>query len=148
MFKHLEKQYQNPPPPPARARQKTKTWEPKGTFPFFQLPPELRIKILSHALVDGEVVDLEVTNRKSVAPRLHLFLVCRQMYEEAYPIFYGEHTFRVFPVDGQYYFTRGILPCLPAKYRNEIRSLELRLGPGWQDPPKLWSVNPRLSTLR
>ncbi len=70
------------------------------------------------------------------------------MHEEAYPVFFGGHTFRLFPVYYEYLDDRKdkipILAQLSPRHRSAITSLELRLGPGWGNPPRCWNVNRKM----
>ncbi|KAL9597009.1 MAG: hypothetical protein Q9219_005435 [cf. Caloplaca sp. 3 TL-2023] len=121
--------------------------EPKKPFPFFSLPTELRSKILSYLLrTDTRTIDLDPTNHRSAPARLNLFLVCKRFGYEAYHVFYGGHTFRIFQTHGRFLGkrTEPLLARLPSYYRSALTSLELRLGPGWSDPPKPWYVSGRL----
>ncbi|KAL8935656.1 MAG: hypothetical protein Q9216_005320 [Gyalolechia sp. 2 TL-2023] len=116
-------------------------------FPFFDLPSELRSKILSYLLCpDNRTIDLDPSNHRSATDRLNLFLVCKRFGYEAYHIFYSGHTFRIFQTHGRFLGkrTEPLLARLPSYYRNALVSLELRLGPGWSDPPKPWYVSGRL----
>lgn len=89
-------------------------------------------------------IDLDPSNYRLVHPRLGLFLACRRMHEEAYPVFYAQAV-RLFPVHGRFFHTRKpLLRRLPRKYRNVIQTLELRLGPGWSSPPKCQKIQPML----
>lgn len=116
-------------------------------FPFFNLPTELRSKILSYLLCpDTRTIDLDPSNFRSASDRLNLFLVCKRFGYEAYHIFYSGHTFRIFQIHGRFLGkrTEPLLARLPTHYRNALVSLELRFGPGWSDPPKPWYVSDRL----
>lgn len=122
-------------------------------FPFFDLPSELRIRIYEFVLwIDhGEkTIDLDVYNHRRIAPRLTCFLACRQMHNEAYPIFYGspQQPFRLFPtgVGGYnvYKIKKPLLAQLGPTYRGTINTLELRLGPGFSRIPKSWHTGPEL----
>ncbi|KAI4249934.1 MAG: hypothetical protein LQ352_005483 [Teloschistes flavicans] len=121
---------------------------PKDRFSlFFDLPSELRSKILSYLLcVHRRTVDLDPSNFTAAIARLNLFLVSKQFGFEAYNVFYAGHTFRIFQTHGRFLGKRTapLLARLPSYYRNVITSLELRLGPGWSDPPKPWYVSDRL----
>ena len=77
---------------------------------------------------------------------LALFLVSRQIYAETIHYFFSTYTFRIFPVHpGRFFKTKKpLLARLPAKYRATMTSLELRLGPGWNNPPRGWVVNKAL----
>ena len=116
-------------------------------FQFFHLPSELRSKILSYLLcTDNRTIDLDPSNHRSATDRLNLFLVSKRFGYEAYHVFYGGHTFRIFQTHGRFLGkrTEPLLARLPSYYRNALVSLELRLGPGWSDPPKPWFVSDRL----
>ena len=115
-------------------------------FRFLDLPAELRRHILELALCVNRTIDLDPANGWRIAPRLELFQVSRKVYQEAYAIFYGSHTFRLFPTHGRFFGDRiqPLISRLPPQYRAAITSLELRLGPGWNKPPKSWTVNQRL----
>lgn len=134
-----------PPPAPLVKKKRVKVWRPKGPFPLFKLPSEIRNLIYEFALLVPRTIDLSPENRKDVAPGLALFQTCRRVHEEAYPIFYGYSTFRLFPTNPQFFQTKkALLTRLPRKYRNAITSVELRLGPGWSKPPKVWNMGPKL----
>ncbi|KAF2815721.1 uncharacterized protein BDZ99DRAFT_457691 [Mytilinidion resinicola] len=114
-------------------------------FRFFDLPAELRLKILDRVLVLPQTVDLEPDNYRYVAPRLRLFLVSHRMHVEAAECFFGSNTFRVFPIHGRFFHTKKpLLVRLSPRYRALIKTIELRLGPGWTKPPKCWVVDARL----
>ncbi|KAL8821910.1 MAG: hypothetical protein Q9223_000140 [Gallowayella weberi] len=117
-------------------------------FPFFRLPPELRSGILSLLLCPTPhlAVDLSSDNYLTSTPRLNYLLVSKRFGYEAYHTYYCTHTFRIFQIDGRFLGkrTRPLLARLPRHYLNVLRSLEIRLGLGWTDPPKPWVVNDRL----
>lgn len=118
----------------------------RSHFRFFDLPAELRRKILRMLLLVDRTIDLDPLNHRRIGPCLDTFLTSKRFHEESYPIFYGGNTFRIFPTHGRF-FGNKILPLLarlPARYRAALVSLELRLGPGWDNPPKSWKVNDRL----
>jgi hypothetical protein len=60
--------------------------------------------------------------------------------------FFSTHTFRIFPTyPGKYFKTKKpLLARLPIHYRNSMTSLDLRLGPGWSNPPRGWIINDAL----
>lgn len=113
-------------------------------FPFLALPSELRIRIYELVLLLPDAVDLDPLNHYNVGQWLRIFLVSRQLYEEAYRVFYGSNTFRIFPIHGKYFRKKPLLARLAPKYRSEITKLNLRLGVGWNGPPKSWAVTPKL----
>lgn len=114
-------------------------------FRFFDLAPELRLRILELILLFPKTIDLDPTNIRAVRPLLGLFLVNRRMHEEAYRVFYGRNTFRIFPIHGRFFHTKlPLLGRLSPRYRAVITKLELRLGPGWTKPPKGWVADGRL----
>jgi hypothetical protein len=137
--------YPQVPEKSALKEKRPKPWRPTGPFRFLDLPGEVRNKIYEFALVGNEVIDLDPSNHRRVAPKLHLLSTCRQVYEESYHIFYSRQTFRLFSTNTSFFLTKKpLLQRMPAKYRAEITTLELRLGPGWSKPPKTWSINPKL----
>lgn len=115
-------------------------------FRLFDLPSELRQKIFKFFLAQDLIMDLSPENHRSAADRLNLFLTSHRIHEEAYPVFYGGHTFRIFPTHPRFYGSkvRSILVRLSPRYRAAIHSLELRLGPGWSKPPRTWAASDRL----
>lgn len=126
-------------------KKRVKVWRPKGKFRFLDLPSEIRDKIYETFMLVPYTVDLSPDNRKAIAPRLQILQICRQINNEAYPVFYGRNTFRIFPTHDQCFHTKKVLLTrLCKRYRSAITSLELRLGPGWSKPPKSWNTGPQL----
>ncbi|KAI4249783.1 MAG: hypothetical protein L6R40_000572 [Gallowayella cf. fulva] len=121
-------------------------------FRFFELPPELRSRILSLLLCQNPhlTIDLHPNNYRASTPRLNYFLVSKRFGCEAYHIFYSTHTFRIFPIHGRFLGKRTspLLARLPLHYLDVLTSLELRLGIAWTDPPKPWFVSERLGLER
>ena len=119
---------------------------PTKSFRFFDLPSELRRKILGYLLLQDRVVDLDPANAAIRPILLNLFLTSQRLHNEAYNIFYGGHTFRIFPVTPRFFGSKikSVLSCLSPRYRATLRSLEIRLGTGWSKPPKTWTVNKKL----
>lgn len=116
-------------------------------FPFLALPSELRVKVYASYFHDTDkVLDLGPENQKRVHKLLRLMRVCRQIHDEATHFFYSTKTFRIFPTHpGRYFKTKKpLLARLKAGQRALITSLELRLGPGWNAPPRGWVVNDAL----
>ncbi|KAF2196803.1 hypothetical protein GQ43DRAFT_444787 [Delitschia confertaspora ATCC 74209] len=129
-----------PSKPPATRRRKR-----LPPFRFLDLPPELRLKIYELVLISPTTIDLDPSNCVTIAPRLRLFLVSHRVHDEAFRVFYGQNTFRLFPIHGRFYHTKKpLLVRLPAQYLAVVTTLELRLGPGWNGPPRGWVVNDRL----
>ncbi|KAK3985077.1 hypothetical protein QBC44DRAFT_164595 [Cladorrhinum sp. PSN332] len=119
----------------------------KKSFRLLDLPPELRIAIYGHYFQDiDRVIDLEHDNHSRIFRKLTLMRTCRTIYSEAAHFFYSTRTFRIFPTSpGKYFKTKKpLLARLNARQRNWITSLELRLGPGFTNPPRGWVVNPKL----
>ncbi len=115
----------------------------RQTFPFFDLPFELRSKILCYVLTVPQPVDLDPNNHLAGHQRLNLFLASHRLHSEASHLFYSTHTFRIFPTHDRFFGYQGkpLLKRLPTRYREAITSLELRIGPGWTRPPKPWWVD-------
>ncbi|KAL7929623.1 hypothetical protein V8C35DRAFT_314813 [Trichoderma chlorosporum] len=120
---------------------------PATPFHFLSLPSELRVKIYEYYFEDdGEALDLSPENYKRIHKKLGLMRVCRLLHEEATYYYYGTRTFRLFPTyPGKYFKTkRPLLARLKPRQRECLTTLELRLGPGWNAPPKGWAVNDAL----
>lgn len=119
---------------------------PKG-FNFLDLPAELRLRVYGYHFAGcPEVVDLEPDNYKRIHKQLTLLRTCKQVYHEAAAYFYGGRTFRIFPIHpGRFFKTKKpLLARLTANQRAWITNLELRLGPGFNNPPRGWVVNDAL----
>lgn len=118
-------------------------------FAFLSLPSEIRNHIYSLVFANAPpVIDLD-PNTFSLLHRhklLALFSVSRQVHSEATHHFFSTHTFRLFPTyPGRYFKTKKpLLARLPVHYRASLTNLELRLGPGWNNPPRGWVVNDAL----
>lgn len=120
---------------------------PATPFHFLSLPSELRVKIYEYYFDDDdEVLDLSPENYKRIHKKLGLMRVCRLLHEEATYYYYGTRTFRLFPTyPGKYFKSKKpLLARLKPRQRECLTSLELRLGPGWNAPPKGWAVNDAL----
>ncbi|KAK3395728.1 hypothetical protein B0T20DRAFT_44257 [Sordaria brevicollis] len=131
-----------PPKPLSRlARRKQKP------FPFLELPAELRVKIYEYFFDDTHyVLDLDPDNYRRIHKKLGFFRTCRTISLEAGYLFYSTHTFRIFPTHpGKHFKTKKpLLARMSSRQRSWITSLEMRLGPGWNKPPRGWVVNPAL----
>ncbi|KAL2195559.1 hypothetical protein P885DRAFT_39669 [Corynascus similis CBS 632.67] len=120
---------------------------PEKPFRFLDLPSELRVEIYAlHFEGIDRVVDLDSDNYKRVHKKLGILRTCRTIYHEASHVFYSTHTFRIFPTQpGRFFKTKKpLLARLNTNQRRSITSVELRLGPGWNKPPRGWVVNPAL----
>jgi hypothetical protein len=121
----------------------------QAPFPFLSLPSELRNKIYSFVFSEApQVLDLDpsIFHLFHKQKMLALFTVSRQIHLEATHHFFSTHTFRLFPTyPGRYFKTKKpLLARLPKHYRSSITNFELRLGPGWNAPPRGWVVNDAL----
>ncbi|UNI22970.1 hypothetical protein JDV02_008812 [Purpureocillium takamizusanense] len=120
---------------------------PKKPFPFLSLPSELRVKVYQHFFAGTDpVLDLSPDNYKRIHKHLGLLRVCRLIRAEATHFFYSTRSFRLFPTyPGRYFKSkRPLLARLKPGLRECITTLELRLGPGWNAPPRGWVVNDAL----
>lgn len=120
---------------------------PATPFHFLSLPSELRIKIYEYYFEDDEeVLDLSPDNYKRYHKMLGLMRVCKLLHAEATHYYYSTRTFRIFPTHPGKYFKskKPLLARLKPRQRECLTSLELRLGPGWNAPPKGWVVNDAL----
>ncbi|KAK8169201.1 hypothetical protein BKA80DRAFT_187384, partial [Phyllosticta citrichinensis] len=113
--------------------------QPQQPFRLLDLPAEVRLRIYEHVLLVPHTIDLDPSNTYTLSPRLRLLLASRQLHDEAYRVFYGGNTFRLFPVHGRFFHTRKpLLARLSPRCRAAITSVELRLGPGWNGLPSAW----------
>ncbi|KAI0127120.1 hypothetical protein BJ170DRAFT_702595 [Xylariales sp. AK1849] len=115
-------------------------------FRFFDLPSELRLKVYGYHFANtGEVLDLDSDNYKRIHQKLAILRTCRQVYREASYVFYTTHTVRIFPIYGKFFKTKKpLLARMSAGQRASLTTMELRLGPGWNRPPRGWVVNDAL----
>lgn len=121
--------------------------KPIQPFRFLDLPSELRVKIYGYHFEGVDpVADLTPDNYKKVFRKFFLLRTCRTIYHEASYYYYSRFTFRIFPTyPGRFFKTRRpLLARLKKEQRNAMTSLELRLGPGFNKPPKCWVVNRKL----
>lgn len=121
----------------------------KKPFPFLSLPSELRNRIYYMAFsVAPLIIDLDPTILRLFqrTQLFSLFRVSRQINRETTHHFFSTHTFRLFPTyPGRYFKTkRPLLARLPVHARQSVTSLQLRVGPGWNNPPRGWVVNDAL----
>lgn len=112
---------------------------PSQSFRFFDLPAELRRKILDEVFIVDGIIDMDFNASRTVKS----FLVSRQFYREATATFYGRNTFRLLPIRGKVMKRRAqpLMKRFAARHRASIVSLELRLGPFWSQPPRCWKVD-------
>ncbi|KAI1799020.1 hypothetical protein F4811DRAFT_137901 [Daldinia bambusicola] len=116
-------------------------------FRFLDLPTELRLKVYGYHFVNtGGVLDLDPDNHKRIHQKLAILRTCSTIYREASYFFYSTHPVRIFPTHpGRYFKTKKpLLARMKPCQRANLTSLELRLGPGWSNPPKGWTVNQAL----
>jgi hypothetical protein len=116
-------------------------------FLFLTLPSELRVRIYQYYFEDAEnVLDLSPDNYKRMHKRLSIVRVCRQLHDEVTHYFYSTRAVRIFPTyPGRYFKSKKpLLARLKPNQRSCLGTLELRLGPGWNAPPRGWVVNDAL----
>ncbi|KAH8681818.1 hypothetical protein BX600DRAFT_505462 [Xylariales sp. PMI_506] len=127
---------------PISNARKPKT-QPIPPFRFFDLPSELRLRIYDYHFANtGDILDLDTDNYKRIHQKLAIFRTCRQVYKEASYAFYHCRAVRIFPIYGKFF--RSKKPMLARMYSGQracISTLQLRLGPGWNRPPRGWVVN-------
>ncbi|KAL2125597.1 hypothetical protein VTJ04DRAFT_1962 [Mycothermus thermophilus] len=114
---------------------------------FLDLPAELRLEIYRlHFEGCDDIIDIDPRNPKVLKKKLAILRTCRVIYQEASHVFFSTHTFRIFPTQSLQLakVKKPLLARLPPHQRRCIRSLELRLGIGWAQPPRSWVVNDAL----
>ncbi len=139
------------PPPSTSPTVRSPSTEDRGgdafkPFRFLDLPSELRNKVYGiHFNGTPSILDLDPDNYKIIGGKFPLLLVSKQIHEEASHYFYATHTVRLFPTLGRFFKTKKpLLARLPHRHRASITSLQLRLGPGFTNPPRGWVVNDAL----
>ena len=121
----------------------------RQSFRFFDLPPEIRYKILSTVYRTNKIIDADDVILRRLSPYPKTFLVSKKFHEEASGVFYGINTFRLFPIHGKG-FPRKFKPVVSmfsTRNRAALLGLELRFGPLWTEMPKLgkiWRVTDNL----
>lgn len=117
-------------------------------FRFFDLPSEIRLRIYSFALFipqrKGRLTNGGVGASSKNMPlpplsrRISLYLVSRQMHNEASHLVYSSQTFRLFPI--QDFSLAPTVREIPPRYRSSVSAIELILGSSWTAPPRSWRV--------
>lgn len=128
---------------PLRPLRRKPTPKPKP-FLFLSLPSELRFNIYAYYFDDTDaVLDLGPDNYRRMHKRLGIIRTCRRVHDEVTYFFYSTRAFRIFPTYPGRYFKakKPILARLKPIQRENIEILELRLGPGWNAPPRGWVVS-------
>jgi hypothetical protein len=111
-------------------------------FRFFDLPGELRLKIMENLFTIKNPIDIHVNPMS----RLAILPVSKQWYDEAVNIFYGKNRFLLLPIHGRA-SAKKVKPLVmrfPPHIRAAMRNVELRLGPFWTQPPPCWKINDQL----
>jgi len=134
-------------PPEARESEDDEASKPQP-FRFLRLPSELRNKVYRCMFCGTpDVIDLDPDNLRNIHRKIvPIFLVSKQLHHEASHIFYSTHTVRIFPTyPGRFFKTKKpLLARLSPSHRSSITAFQLRLGPGWDSPPRGWVVNDAL----
>ena len=112
------------------------------TFRFFDLPGELRERVLEYALHVDEPIDIGL----NVVSKIKLLLVSKRFHHEAAAVFYSTNAFRILPTHSRAVERRAkpVLRRVPPRYRAMVTAAELRFGPHWSKPPKCWVVDKHL----
>jgi len=113
-------------------------------FRFLDLPAELRIRIYEECLHVRDPLDLDPLNYRRVAPLFNIFYTSRQVFEEAYRVFYSQ-PMNLYPADDRYNRVKyALLERLPTRYRNEVPTLIMHLGSDWTRLPKHQHTRPEM----
>lgn len=95
-----------------------------GGFPFLELPGEVRNNIYRHLLLDDQPIYMPCDPKTTP---VHVLRLCRQVFEEATPIFYGENAFHFLEQ-----IVRNSRPWdCPFRFRQHVRKINIRLRYGW-----------------
>ncbi|KKA28571.1 hypothetical protein TD95_002910 [Thielaviopsis punctulata] len=116
-------------------------------FRFLDLPLELRLEVYRYFFEDvRDTIDLDPDNYRLIHKKLGLVRTCRALRYEVTDYFYSTRVFRVFPCHpGRYFKTKKpLLARMKPHVRAQMTVLEIRLGPGWSQPPRGWVVNDAL----
>lgn len=111
-------------------------------FRFFDLPPELRRKILHYVFHVDRVLDIDFVPTH----RLAILTVSERFREEAGAAFYSSNKFRLLPTHGNAVARRArpLIKCIAQRYRFLLIFMEFRLGPFWTQPPQCWKIDDSL----
>jgi hypothetical protein len=112
------------------------------SFPFFNLPKELRIQILEIVMRVDRTIDIDF----NAAGITSIFLVSNQFHDEAATAFFKRNSFRLFPTHPKAASKRAqpLVRMFAPRHRKQIRSVTLQLGPFWTAPPLCWQVDDKL----
>ena len=116
----------------------------QGTFPFSDLPGELRRKIYSLVLFDSldPLDDTHNVSQQELIPNpknLSLLVLQKSIHSEASHLLYSTATFRLFPL--QDFLGLPTLGDIAPYYRTHITRLSITFGPSWTAPPASWRVS-------
>jgi len=110
-----------------------------GSFPFFDLPAELRNRVYALVLFRDKLPCRG--GRKG--SRLNVLMASKRVHREASYILYSSLSFRVFPL--QEFDPLPLVQELPTHYRTLVTNLVMVVGSSWTAPPKTWRVTRSLA---
>jgi len=111
-----------------------------GTFPFFELPAEIRNRIYRLVLFSKPGYRGPDGRRKS---RTSILAANKKIHQEASYILYSSLSFRIFPL--QDFTPVPVIQELRPMYRSMVTKLEMVVGSSWTNPPKTWRVSKLLA---
>jgi len=113
--------------------------------PFrLDLPAELRLRVYEELLHVRDPLDLDPLNYRRIVPRFNIFYTSRQVFEEAYRVFYSQ-PINLYPADDRYNRVKySLLERLPTRYRKEIPTMCMQVGSDWTRQPKHQHTRPEL----
>lgn len=128
------------PTPVANVATEVTSTVPGKSFPFLELPAEIRNDIYSMVLFTRAGYRGLDGRKKS---RTSILAVDKKIHLEASYVLYSSQSFRIFPI--QDFVPFPLVSELRPIYRPMVTQLEMTVGSSWTNPPKTWRVSKLLA---